>query len=317
MLTDSYKIFFAPVQGYTDRIYRMLHDNLIGGVDGYFSPFLRLTGNGAIRNKDKRDIDQATCKVDLVPQVIGGKADKVKIMLDYLLSVGHTRVDINLGCPFPMIVNRGEGAGMLKNLVVSDNPGFKELMSLIASYPMLEVSLKMRLGWEVADESLRLLPVINDTPLKSVTMHARLGIMGYKGECDWEGFGRFYEGCGHKLVYNGDILSITDYENVIMRFPNLEGVMIGRGLLANPTLAAEIRSDNITREEKSRLLKTFHDGLLELYAKQLHGEHQILIKMKSLWDYFLPDTDKKLLKKIKKSTRLDSYIAVTDEIFLL
>ena len=57
MSEKVYKIFFAPIQGYTDWIYRRLHNELIGGVDGYFSPFLRLKGDGTIRNKDMRDVD--------------------------------------------------------------------------------------------------------------------------------------------------------------------------------------------------------------------------------------------------------------------
>ena len=97
----------------------------------------------------------------------------------------------------------------------------------------------------------------------------------------------------------------------------LKGVMIGRGLLEDPALAKEIKLKMLTNEEKNRLFRKFHDGLFNEYASRLQGEHQILDKMKSLWDYFLPKTDKKLLKKIKKSTRLNTYMNIMDEIFII
>ena len=140
----------------------------------------------------------------------------------------------------------------------------------------------MRLGWNEVDESLRLLPIINNTPIHSITMHSRLGIMGYKGKCDLEGFEKFYNGCRHNLIYNGDILSVNDANNIINKFPNLEGIMIGRGLLADPILANKIRSVNVSDMEKNRQLKTFHDGLLNEYAARLQGDHQILMKTWSL-----------------------------------
>jgi tRNA-dihydrouridine synthase len=324
-MESSFKIFFAPLQGYNDRVYRRLHAEHFGGVDSYYSPFIRVQPDGSIKKKDKMDVDpsynQKSVCFELIPQILGGKVDNVRLLINFLEKSGYKRIDINLGCPFPMIANRGEGAGMLKmgNKMNpnSINTDFEKLMYLVTSYPKLEISLKMRLGWENISESLGLLPLINNTPLHSIVLHARLGKMGYKGECDLESFEKFHKDCRHKLIYNGDILTIDDYNKITQRFPDLEGVMIGRGLLANPNLASEIKSKNHDRTDKKRVLKTFHDNLLNEYAGVLHGENQILSKMKGLWDYFLPETDKRLLKRIKKTTRLSTYISIVNEIFII
>ena len=92
------------------------------------------------------------------------------------------------------------------------------------------------------------------------------------------------------------------------RFPRLEGVMIGRGLLANPALAQEyVENKELAGEERLRRFKAFHAELLAAYAERLQGDHQLLMKMKTFWEYFMPSTDRKILKKIHKSNKLTQY----------
>ena len=130
----------------------------------------------------------------------------------------------------------------------------------------------------------------------------------YKGETDKEAFEAFYKGSEHPLYYNGDILTLEDIQAVTERFPRLEGVMIGRGLLANPALAQEdVEGRVLAGEERLRKFKAFHAELLAGYAERLQGDHQLLMKMKTFWEYFMPSTDRKVLKKIHKSNKLTQY----------
>ena len=59
----------------------------------------------------------------------------------------------------------------------------------------------------------------------------------------------------------------------------------------------------------------FHEELFSAYSQVLQGETQLLVKMKTLWEYFLPEIDRKLLKRIKKSTRLQQYTESVKAIF--
>ena len=125
---------------------------------------------------------------------------------------------------------------------------------------------------------------------------------------DKEAFEAFYKGCEHPLYYNGDILTLEDIQAVTECFPRLEGVMIGRGLLANPALAQEYVEDKeLAGEERLRRFKAFHAELPAGYAERLQGDHQLLMKMKTFWEYFMPSTDRKILKKIHKSNKLTQY----------
>ncbi len=300
----KYKIHFAPVQGHTDWTYRNLHEKHFGSVDAYYTPFIRVEKGDSFRLRDMKDCDPELNTVQrLIPQVLGGDPMELDVSLEMLEERGFTGVDINMGCPFPMIARRGKGAGVL-----SDPKRVRELMEVVKEYPGMQCSVKMRLGWENPEECLSLLPVLNDTPLTAVILHARVGTQEYKGEVNPDAFEAFYNQCKHPLYYNGDVLTLEDIQRVTARFPRLEGVMIGRGLLANPALAMEyLNGKELTSEEKYRKFKLFHAELLAAYAERLQGEHQLVMKMKTFWEYFMPMTDRKILKKIHKSNKLSQY----------
>jgi hypothetical protein len=92
---------------------------------------------------------------------------------------------------------------------------------------------------------------------------------------------------------------------------------IGHGLLAYPWLASEWKQGEIlpVNERRTKLIG-FHERLLDAYTSRLEGgEHQLLSKMQTLWDYLLPDADKKLRKKVLKSTTLPQYLQAVSALF--
>ena len=167
----------------------------------------------------------------------------------------------------------------------------------------------MRLGWENPDECIQLAPILNELPLRQITMHPRLGKQQYKGEVNLESFATFRNICKHPLIYNGDIKSIEEIQAIKEQFPTLAGIMIGRGLLANPALALEYQSGKkLSPDEMAKKIREMHTIVYQQYEQQLNGgDTQLVNKMKSFWEYLLPEADKKLLKAIHKSNRIDKY----------
>ena len=213
-------------------------------------------------------------------------------------------MDINLGCPFPMLAKRQCGSGMLPH-----PDKVETLLKQIEQYPDVSFSVKMRLGWKKPDECLTLLPLLNAAPLTEIIVHPRLGIQQYKGEVNMEGFTAFYEACRHPVIYNGDILTIEDIRCITEKFPKLTGVMIGRGLLANPALGWEYKEGRkLTPEEWREKLRALHTAVFQHYETQIQGgEAQLVTKMKTFWEYLAPQIDRKSWKAIHKSTTLAKY----------
>lgn len=193
-------IHFAPLQGYTEAFYRNAHAAVFGGIDTYYTPFVRIEKE-SFRNKDIREIDFANNHVPhLVPQLIAPSAEKAETILSLFIEKGYGEADINLGCPFPILAKRHNGSGILPY-----PEEVKTLLGIVVKYPQIRFSVKMRLGWENPEECLAIAPLLNDLPLRQVTMHPRLGKQQYKGDVDLEGFAAFQSVCKHPLIYNGDL----------------------------------------------------------------------------------------------------------------
>lgn len=303
-MQDKLPIHFAPLQGYTEVFYRNAHATCFGGVDTYYTPFVRLE-KGSFRRRDVRGIEPENNLVPhLIPQLIAPSFEKAETILKLFIEKGYREVDINLGCPFPMLAKRHNGSGILPY-----PEEVKELLRLVTEYPQIKFSIKMRLGWESPEVCLRLAPIINELPLSQVTVHPRLGKQQYKGEVDLEGFAAFQEACKLPLIYNGDVHTLEDIERIQERFPALNGIMIGRGLLANPALALEYKEGRrLTADEMREKVRSMHKSVYNQYAEQLEGgDGQLLDKMKTFWEYLMPEADRKLLKAIHKSSNISKY----------
>lgn len=299
-------LHFAPLQGYTEAPYRDAHATVFGGIDTYYTPFVRIE-RGEFRRKDTRDIEPENNHVaHLVPQLIASDVEKAKTILALFIEKGYREVSINLGCPFPILAKRHNGSGMLPY-----PEEVKALLAIVEQHPEIRFSVKMRLGWENPEECLALAPLLNDLPLEHIALHARLGKQQYKGEVDLDAFAAFADVCQKPLIYNGDLLTVEDIQQIEKRFPQLAGIMIGRGLLANPALAMEYKTGvSLSPEELREKLRTLHAAVYARYEEQLQGgDEQLLHKIKPFWDYLEPALDRKVWKAIHKSGSLNKYQA--------
>lgn len=305
------EISLAPLQGFTECGLRNAFASCFGGVSEYYTPFVRLE-KGAFRNKDLKDIAPQNNQVpDLIPQIIASDEEEAVKLVEYVAGCGYHRLDINMGCPFPLMVRKGRGAGIL-----SHPDRVARVLSVVHRYPEIRFSVKMRLGWESEQEIFALLDILNGHPLSQITLHPRLGIQQYKGKCFLDYFTAFYEQCRLPLVYNGDVMSLADIAALESRFPRLKGIMIGRGLLARPWLASEYQEGSVWSGERRRnAFRRFHQELLSFYTSRIEGgDSQLLGKMVSFWEYLLAAEDRKKLKKIRKSSNLNTYLRAVDDL---
>ena len=293
----------APMAGVTDLAFRRLCKEQGAGLI-----CMEMVSAKAISFHNKNtealmEIDPGEHPVSM--QLFGSEPDLMAEVAKSIEERPFDILDINMGCPFPMLAKRHNGSGIL--------PYPEEVQALlsllITEYPQISFSIKMRLGWEDPKECLKLAPIINELPLRQVVMHPRLGKQQYKGEVDLKAFEAFQGVCKHPLIYNGDINSVEDIHHIQEQFPGLAGMMIGRGLLANPALALEYRQNRtLELDEIREKLQSMHRCVYNQYAEQLEGgDEQLLNKMKTFWEYLMPQADRKLLKAIHKSTSLNKY----------
>ena len=288
-------VLAAPLQGVTDNVWRMAQHSVFGGVDAYYAPFMRVE-HGEVRRKDLRDVQpERNAGITLVPQILACQPDHALMMVEALQQMGYTRIDINLGCPFPPIALHRKGSGMLAY------PELVEaLFTALAAVDGVEYSVKMRIGWDSNDQWCAVLPLMDLIKPVHIAVHPRIGKQQYKGELDIEQFEALMAATSWPVVYNGGLRTVEDIQGTVERYPSLAAVMVGSGLAANPGMfAPDANPDDYRR---------FHDLLVDGYTEQLNGgEAQLVRHLQDIWQTFLPGTNHKLFKAIRKSHTLDQY----------
>ena len=288
-------VLAAPMQGVTDNVWRMAQHDVFGGVDAYYAPFMRVE-HGEVRRKDLRDVDpERNAGITLIPQILACQPEHALMMVAALQRMGYRRIDINLGCPFPPIALHRKGSGMLAY------PDLTEaLFKALATVDEVDYSVKMRLGWDKKDQWRDIMPLMDIIKPVNIAVHPRIGKQQYKGDLDIEQFEALLAASPWPVVYNGSLRTVEDIEQAIGRYPTLAAVMVGNGLAANPGML----SPDATPDDYRR----FHDLLVDGYTEQLNGgEAQLVRHLQDIWQTFLPNTDHKLFKAIRKSRTIDQY----------
>ena len=302
---DSPRLWLAPLRGLTDAEYRTAFARHFTGIDLAIAPFITTHGGHRIKPRHVRDLLPANNRdLTVIPQILSKNPEDFVRLANHLFDMGYACVNLNLGCPFPQVANKGRGSGMLPF------PDRVEAF-LEAAIPRLagRMSIKTRLGRHRRDEIQALIPIFNRYPLQEIIIHPRTGIQMYTGRPDLAVFAACLRALKPPVVYNGDIACLSDFGRLTALFPKAAGWMIGRGVLANPFLPGILKSGRNRVERKAARFYRFHDDLLECYGQRLRGPGHLLRRMKGFWKYFADGLQgsTRARKRIHKSRTLSQY----------
>lgn len=304
------KFYLAPLEGLTGYVFRNALAKYFMPLDKYFTPFIAANQNGKLSSRELNDIlPEHNPSINIVPQILTNKASDFILTTKRLQSYGYEEVNLNLGCPSGTVVSKNKGSGFL---AVPDDLNI--FLEEVFSHSSAKISLKTRIGKESPDEFEHLLRIFNQYPLEELIIHPRVQKDYYRNTPRLEIFEEALQNSTNSICYNGDIYTEKDYRVLIERFPSLDCLMIGRGLIANPGLVDEISLQKTLDKET---FKAFHDEVYTHYQEVLYGDRNVLFKMKEMWfymSYMFEDMDK-CAKKIKKSQRLGEYEAAVCELF--
>ncbi|MDR9501639.1 MAG: tRNA-dihydrouridine synthase family protein [Desulfurivibrionaceae bacterium] len=301
----------APLRGLTDAIYRNTFARHFPGFDLAMAPFLTTFEGSKVKSARLADLlPENNRDLPVVPQILSKDAHQFKILATMLFELGYETVNWNLGCPYPMVANKGRGSGLLP-----EPDKIASFLETIADMPC-RLSIKTRLGRQSSAEIRELIPIFNAFPLQELIIHPRLGIQLYKGKVDLEAFAFCLAHSTNPVAYNGDLCTLADFERLSSRFPEVQRWMIGRGALCDPFLPGQIKGIPLPPHPLVQL-KAFHDELFTLYGQRLNGGSHHLGRMKAIWFYLAGSlkNSKKLLKKIQKTKNIETYCTLIDHFF--
>ncbi len=299
------EIYFAPMEGLTDSVYRRLHHKYFGGVDKCYMPFLSPTVHRSLTQREARELPIASEETfEAVPQLLTKNAEDFLWAAAQCRDRGYKEVNLNLGCPSGTVFSKGKGSGMLKDPETLDR-----FLDAVFSAAPLPISLKTRLGVESPEEFPRLLEIYNRYPVKLLILHPRVRKAFYEGEVQMESFRYALENSKNPLCFNGNLCSAADIQAFSAKFPSVHSVMLGRGLIGDPGM---LYPDGTDLEK----LEAFSDELLDTYTSLFGGPRNAMFRLKENWRYLLclfEDTEK-LGKRLKKTTDVAEYRSLTHEI---
>ena len=298
------RYYFAPMEGITDAPYRRVHHSFFPGLDAYYMPFISPTMHRTLTNRESRDLPMAdSVPFRAVPQILTKVPEDFLWAADQCARRGYDEVNLNVGCPSGTVVSKGKGAGML-----AEPEKLDEFLDKIFEDTTLPVSVKTRLGIAEAEEFPKILEVFNRYPIKELTIHPRVRKQFYKGGVDVNMFRYALENSKNPLCYNGNLRTLSEVRAFEAEFPQVEAVMIGRGLIGNPAML---------EPGGERKLEAFHDALLETYIVEFGGARNAMFRMKENWRHMICmfDDHEKLWKKLRKCTDVNEYRLIVREIF--
>ncbi len=309
---NNMKLYMAPMEGVTTYIFRRAYHNHYRPMDKYFIPFFVPHLQKKFTSKEKNELDLEHNKgMNVIPQILTSNADDFIRLARNIAELGYEEINLNLGCPSKTVASKGRGSAFLGEPDKLD----RFLEKIYDELSDIKISIKTRIGKDDSDEWEDLLAIYEKYPIKELIIHPRVQADYYKNIPQWDKMRYAKEKSKHFLCYNGDIFTLEAYKKWREQFSDIDCIMLGRGLIANPVLGEEIeRGEDIFDIER---FQKFHDELYGEYKEVLSGDRNVLFRMKELWAYFrlsFPD-EKKLWKKIQKCERCTVYESIVREFF--
>ncbi|MCU0492697.1 MAG: tRNA dihydrouridine synthase DusB [Chloroflexaceae bacterium] len=260
----SPNIILAPMAGVTDSVFR----RMVLGLGGCGLVSTEMTNAASVSPKAlkrHRLLDFLPEERPLTMQLSGNEPDLVAAAARTVEELGADIIDINCGCPSPKITGGGHGASLLRDL-----PKMGRLLRAVKAAVHVPVTLKFRAGWD--EESLNFLDtakLAEDCGMAALALHPRTREQGYKGWADWSRVAAVKQHVSIPVIGSGDV---TTADEALWRLheSGVDGVMIGRGAMANPWIflqIAQLRRGDVpfepTAADKLELLQRYLDMCLE------------------------------------------------------
>jgi len=296
------KYYLAPMEGITGYIYRNSYEKFFHNIDKYFTPFIVTNKGTSLKAKELRDVLPENNKnMNIVPQILTNDSEGFINTSRRLQQFGYNEVNLNLGCPAGTVVSKNRGSGFLAKREELDM-----FLEEIFKIDDMKISIKTRIGKDSPEEFYELIKIYNKYPLEELIIHPRTQKDFYGNKPNLEVFKDALSLSTNPVCYNGDVFTVDNHNKLIETFPEVNKLMLGRGIIANPGLLNEIKNNTFLDK---KVLKVFVDEILDKYIELFNEERNALFRMKELWGYMIHifSDNKKYAKKIKKAQNLSDY----------
>ena len=252
-------LILSPMAGVTDISFRRLVKNR-GGVGLSVSEFISVEGLTRNNPKSKRQMRFYEEERPFAVQIFGGQPERMRMAAEMAEEIGADILDVNCGCPAPKVVKHGGGSGLLK-----DHERLETILKEIKKEITIPMTVKIRAGfYDHTINAIETAKLAEACGAEHIALHGRTKEQGYRGSANWELVRQIKESVGVPVSGSGDVTTI---ESAFARFneTGCDGVLIGRGAMANPWIFRQIEDAMNHREIFQPTLEDKRNILLEYF----------------------------------------------------
>lgn len=246
------KVFLAPMEGVVDYVVRDIFSE-VSDIDFCVTEFMRVTDKlmpehvfyrhcRELKNLTKNPLKgtRTASNTPVFFQLLGGNPIPMASNAQRAQHLGAWGIDINFGCPAKKVNNHDGGAVLLK-----EPRRVYDITQAVraAVCPDVPVSAKIRLGYEDKSLVCEIAQAAEEAGACHLAVHARTKFEAYRPPAHWEYIRKIKDHISIPVIANGDIWTPEDY-NQCYEISGCQDVMLGRGLIARPSLALEIKGQS-------------------------------------------------------------------------
>jgi tRNA-dihydrouridine synthase B len=299
----------APMQDVTDGAFWTLVHRY-GGADVYWTEYLRVHATSTPESRILDDITTNTTGRPVIAQLIGNDIPSLVRTAQVLQQCPIAAIDLNLGCPAPIVYRKGAGGGLLR-----DPDRVEAILGALRDAIRIRFTVKTRLGFSSAGEFDRLLPIFARHSLDALTVHARTVAQQYRLPVYYARIRQAVEAMPCPVLANGHISSSTQALD-LLKATGARGLMIGRGAIRSPWLFTQIRQQlrgEPVTVPTGREVLVYVSALWDSQASFEKPEKVQCERMKKFMNYLGEGVPGAFLHRIRRTETADAFHGVCRE----
>jgi tRNA-dihydrouridine synthase len=303
-------LILAPMQDITDLPFWRLMAHY-GGPDVYYTEYFRVHRDSRPEKHILRSIDENPTGKPVIAQMIGQEVAALRRTAVELQQRKIAGIDLNLGCPAPIVCRKEAGGGLLRNL-----PKIDGILRELREAVHLQFTVKTRIGFDSPEEFPALLDLFRRHPLDALTVHGRTVREMYKPLVHYDAIARAARLMPCPVFANGNVVDAESARRIV-DLTSASGLMIGRGAIRNPWIFNQIREAWAGEVRTRPTLVDLREYIERLYEETRHPairEGGQVGKMKKYLGYIAPGLggDDAFWNELKPVMTLREMFAVCD-----
>ncbi|HEY3856756.1 MAG TPA: tRNA-dihydrouridine synthase family protein [Verrucomicrobiae bacterium] len=298
----------APMQDVTNlAFWRVIAK--YGGADVYWTEYFRSHGDSRPEQWILDSITQNPTGRPIVAQMIGNDVGSLTRTARELQRYPIAAIDLNLGCPAPVVYRKCAGGGLLREPQKID-----AILGALRDTVTIPLTVKTRVGFDSTEHFDDLLALFSKHSIQLLTVHGRTVTQMYRPGVRYDLIARAASVMRCPVLANGDIHSAKQALEVLS-ITAVAGLMIGRGVIRNPWLFEQIRNLRDKRYQDFPTGGNVFDYICELWESQVTPEAREMAQVQRLKKFMnfigegiIPSAQ--FLHDIRRATTKDEFFRI-------